>query len=1784
MFLVIFLTSCNVPERICQHIRHGKKEGRFKEEKHKGLYNQIISSPHACEESSCYPATGNLLIGREDKLQATSTCGLHDAKRYCIVSHLQEKKKCFFCDSRPHQKNNPVLYHGIENIVSRIGKKKKTWWQSENGVENVAIQLDLEAEFHFTHLIITFKTFRPAAMLIERSHDFGQTWKVYQYYAYDCAESFPGVPLGPRQHINDVVCDSHYSGVEPSTEGEVIFRVLPPNIPVVDPYSISVQNLLKMTNLRINFTKLHTLGDNLLDSREKIKEKYYYSIYDMTVRGSCSCYGHASRCIADEHDQLPRTDMVYGKCECTHNTKGSNCEKCEDLFNDQQWQPAIGRQTNACKKCNCHGHATKCHFDPAVFEATGRISGGVCDDCQHNTMGRLCEQCKPFFFQDPGREPHDPHICQPCDCDPQGSLDDGICDSHTDAFLGLTAGSCHCKANVEGWRCDRCKNGFWNFQAENPDGCEACTCDTLGTIDNQGCNVYTGECVCKRNVVGRDCNQCLPEYWGLSADEEGCKACDCDPGGALESNCDVKTGQCRCRYHVIGRRCDQPEPGYFVADLDYLVYEAELGKGSSDCQVLVREPYADRDSSWTGLGFMRVFEGSTLEFDINDVPASMEYDIVIRYESQVRTHWQEARVTLERPGPIDPTGACANTIPHDDKKVVSLPHDERYVVVYPPTCLEKGKNYKLIIDFKHYDRETDTPSASVLIDSVVLIPRADSIPFFQGTPINEYRRQEYERLRCGSAYYNVLRPVPHDVCKKYLYSIGFYVYGEAQECECDPMGSLSTQCDLLGGKCPCKSHVVGRKCDRCAPGTYGFGPAGCRPCDCNSIGSLDNFCDVQSGQCKCRPSTYGQQCNKCQPGFWNYPNCQRCDCNGNADTCDTNTGYCIDCRDYTAGPKCDRCEVGFYGDPRIGIRIPCRPCSCPDTINSGINHARGCDIDPHTQNIICHCDIGYSGEKCDRCSDNYYGNPSESGGICQECNCNNNIDIAEPGNCNPKTGECLKCLYNTDGYYCERCKPGYFGDATRQQCRDCGCSILGTDPNGGYCNPETGQCPCLPNVEGLDCSVCAPNYWKIASGMGCEPCNCDQLGSYSSQCNEFTGECSCKIGHGGQRCDECERNYWGDPNLQCYPCECNHEGSASSQCHRSNGTCVCIEGVAGDRCDQCARGYTGHSPHCEPCGECFNNWNDIIQELKDRTLRLIDAAQRIKQTGTTGAYTKEFEEMEEQLKEVREILASANITGSDIEDLQILVNQIRSNLTDSQNLLDSIENELENTNQRIANANLALSDLRKRKDSLEHDSELMKNNATILQEANVEGALNITKEAQRRSRAAESEVRDAQTTLYKSEGNRGRTERLLGRTADRYNQTYYENELALNKTEAKINELENQIPDINVLVCGERTRINECGGLCGGANCPTCGSESCTEGAVSKARSALELAKDSERILKTNEKNARELLTAVKEAEKDAEEALNEAQLAFQRAQAAKNQSENVSAELEQLLDNLDKFLTSEGARPSEIRTLAEDCLKLSISLQPHQITELAEQINDTIQSLTNIDAILQETADDKNIAKSLKDRADRAKKDADAILDIAKKVLDALEKAKEAQELARDAINKAREDIRTAKTDLAEINSETRAAEDTASKSMEDIEGLKNRLIPLKKQFTENELNARKANDEAEKAGKLADEAEVNAIELERKYNETLQKLNGKAKLSDDAKNRAENLRRRAMNLAEDANSKLTELQAMEDEFDKNERRLKDYSDILDKLNQEMMDHLNVIEERSAHYRVCQP
>lgn len=80
----------------------------------------------------------------------------------------------------------------------------------------------------------------------------------------------------------------------------------------------------------------------------------------------------------------------------------------------------------------------------------------------------------------------DPACSPACDCDPEGSLDGGLCDGADDPARGLIAGQCRCKEHVQGPRCDRCKPGFFGLSAANPQGCQR-TYHCQGGGCPQGC-------------------------------------------------------------------------------------------------------------------------------------------------------------------------------------------------------------------------------------------------------------------------------------------------------------------------------------------------------------------------------------------------------------------------------------------------------------------------------------------------------------------------------------------------------------------------------------------------------------------------------------------------------------------------------------------------------------------------------------------------------------------------------------------------------------------------------------------------------------------------------------------------------------------------------------------------------------------------------------------------------------------------------------------------------------------------------------------------------------------------------------------------------------------------------------------------------------------------------------------------------------------------------------------------------------------------------------------------
>uniref|UniRef100_A0A673UBS2 Laminin subunit beta-1 n=1 Tax=Suricata suricatta TaxID=37032 RepID=A0A673UBS2_SURSU len=1699
---------------------------------------------YGCAEGSCYPATGDLLIGRAQKLSVTSTCGLHKPEPYCIVSHLQEDKKCFICNSQDpyHETLNPDS-HLIENVVTTFAPNRlKIWWQSENGVENVTIQLDLEAEFHFTHLIMTFKTFRPAAMLIERSSDFGKTWGVYRYFAYDCEGSFPGISTGPMKKVDDIICDSRYSDIEPSTEGEVIFRALDPAFRIEDPYSPRIQNLLKITNLRIKFVKLHTLGDNLLDSRMEIREKYYYAVYDMVVRGNCFCYGHASECAPVDGINEEVEGMVHGHCMCRHNTKGLNCELCMDFYHDLPWRPAEGRNSNACKKCNCNEHSSSCHFDMAVYLATGNVSGGVCDDCQHNTMGRNCEQCKPFYFQHPERDVRDPNLCERCTCDPAGSQNGGICDGYTDFSAGLIAGQCRCKLHVEGEHCELCKEGFYGLSAEDPFGCKSCACNPLGTIPGGNpCDSETGYCYCKRLVTGQHCDQCRPEHWGLSNDLDGCRPCDCDLGGALNNSCSPESGQCACRPHVIGRQCNEVESGYYFTTLDHYIYEAEEANFGPGVSIVEREYVQDRIPSWTGAGFVRVPEGAYLEFFIDNIPYSMEYDILIRYEPQLPDRWEKAVIMVQRPGKVPTSSRCGNTIPDDDNQVVSLSPGSRYVVLPRPVCFEKGVNYTVRLELPQYtSSDSDLESPYTLIDSLVLMPFCKSLDIFtvggsgDGLVTNS-AWETFQRYRCLENSRSVVKTPMTDVCRDIIFSISALLHQTGLACECDPQGSLSSVCNPSGGQCECRPNVVGRTCDRCAPGTFGFGPSGCKPCECHLQGSVNAFCDPATGQCHCFQGVYTRQCDRCLPGYWGFPSCQPCQCNGHADDCDSATGACSGCQDYTTGHNCERCLAGYYGDPIIGSGDHCRPCPCPDGPDSGRQFANSCYQDPVTLQLACVCNPGYIGSRCDDCASGFFGNPSDVGGSCQPCQCHGNIDTTDPEACDRETGRCLKCLYHTEGDQCQLCRLGYYGDALRQDCRKCVCNYLGTVQdhcNGSdcQCDKTTGQCSCLPNVVGQNCDRCAPNTWQLASGTGCDPCNCDPSHSFGPSCNEFTGQCQCMPGFGGRTCSECQELFWGDPNVECRACDCDPRGIETPQCDQSTGRCVCVEGVEGPRCDKCTRGYSGVFPDCAPCHECFAVWDVIVAELTNRTQKFLERAKALKISGVIGPYRETVDSVEKKVNEIRDILAQSPATEplKNIGDLFEEAEKLTKDVTDK---MAQVEVKLSDTASQNNSTARELDSLQTEAESLDNTVKELAEQLEFIKNSDIRGALDsITKYFQMSVEAEErvnASTTDSNSTVDQSTLTRERVEELLLERESQFREKQEEQARLLDELAGKLQSLD--LSAVAEMTCGTPPGASCSETECGGPNCRTddgekkCGGPGCS-GLVTVAHSAWQKAMDFDRDVLSALAEVEQLSKMVSEAKLRADEAKQNAQDVLQKTNATKEKVDKSNEDLRNLIKQIRNFLTQDSADLDSIEAVANEVLKMEMPSTPEQLQNLTEDIRERVESLSQVEVILQQSAADVARAEMLLEEAKRASKSATDVKVTADMVMEALEEAEKAQVAAEKAIKQADEDI----------------------------------------QGTQNLLTS--ALDG----------------EVDEKYKKVEKLIAQKTEESADARRKAEILQNEAKTLLAQANSKLQLLKDLERKYEDNQKYLEDKAQELVRLEGEVRSLLKDISQKVAVYSTC--
>ncbi|XP_054872129.1 laminin subunit alpha-2 isoform X7 [Amphiprion ocellaris] len=303
--------------------------------------------------------------------------------------------------------------------------------------------------------------------------------------------------------------------------------------------------------------------------------------------------------VANPSARGERRASAVEMCSCPPGYAGTSCEACIPGF-----RRVNGNLYNGvCEPCRCHGHTTQCH------EVTGH-----CLDCIHNTAGPHCDTCLPGYY---GNATHgSPEDCQPCACPlnlPSNNFSP-TCRLGEEGELLCD----RCQPGYTGLRCDRCSNGYYGQPTVPGGSCQPCDChDNLDLSVPGSCDPITGQCLrCRQGYGGLACNSCAEGYYGDAITAKSCQPCQCHTNGSVSEVCNKETGQCHCRENVVGRQCDECMPqthGVTTGGVCVPCHCNSFGSKSFDCdetgqcrcQPGVTGPKCDRCSR----GFFNFQEG-----------------------------------------------------------------------------------------------------------------------------------------------------------------------------------------------------------------------------------------------------------------------------------------------------------------------------------------------------------------------------------------------------------------------------------------------------------------------------------------------------------------------------------------------------------------------------------------------------------------------------------------------------------------------------------------------------------------------------------------------------------------------------------------------------------------------------------------------------------------------------------------------------------------------------------------------------------------------------------------------------------------------------------------------------------------------------------------------------------------------------------------------------------------------------------------------------------------------
>ncbi|XP_057345251.1 laminin subunit alpha-2 isoform X1 [Manis pentadactyla] len=1116
----------------------------------------------AHQQRGLFPAVLNLASNA--LITTNATCGEKGPEMYCkLVEHVPgqpvRNPQCRICNQNS---SSPYQRHPITNAIDG----KNTWWQSpsiKNGIEYhyVTITLDLQQVFQIAYVIVKVANSpRPGNWILERSLD-DVEYKPWQYHAVtdtECLTLYNIYPrTGPPSYAKDdeVICTSFYSKIHPLENGEIHISLINGR-PSADDPSPELLEFTSARYIRLRFQRIRTLNADLMmfahkDPREIdpiVTRRYYYSIKDISVGGMCICYGHARACPLD-----PVTNKSH--CECEHNTCGDSCDQCCPGFHQKPWRAGTFLTKTECEACNCHGKAEECYYDDNVarrnlsLNIRGKyIGGGVCINCTQNTAGINCETCTDGFFRPKGVSPNYPRPCQPCHCDPVGSLNEVCVKDEKHAQRGLAPGSCHCKPGFRGVSCDRCARGYMGY----PD-CKPCNCSGAGSTNEDPC---FGPCNCKENVEGGDCSRCRPGYFNLQEDNH--KGCD-------ECFCSGVSNRCQSSYWTYGNIQDMS--GWYLTDISGSIQVAPQQDGLDPPRQIsisrAEAPPALRQSYyWSApapyLGNKLTAAGGQLAFTIS-------YDL--KEEEEDREHILQFMIVLEGNDLRISTAQDEVYLQPSEEHIHVLSLKELLFAIHGTNFPVSRKEFMTVL--ANLKRLLIQISGNPGMDTVFRLSSVSlesAVPY----PADGSTAAAVEVCQCPPGYTGS----SCELCWPRHRRVNSTIFGGICEpCQC--FGHAES-CDDVTGEClNCKDHTGGPYCNKCLPGFYGDPSKGtsedCQPCACplnipsNNFSptchldrSLGLICD------ECPVGHAGPRCERCAEGYFGQPSvpggsCQPCQCNDNLDfsipgSCDSLSGSCLICKPGTTGRYCELCADGYFGDAVDAKN--CQPCRC--NVNSSFSEI--C----HAKTGQCECRPNVQGRRCDECKPETFG--LQSGRGCMPCNCNSfgskSFDCEESGQC--------WCQPGVTGKKCDRCAHGYFS-FQEGGCTACDCAYLGNN-----CDPKTGRCICPPNTIGEKCSKCAPNTWGHSITTGCKACNCSPVGSLGFQCDINTGQCNCHPKFSGAKCTECNRGHWNYPH--CNPCDCFLPGTDGTTCDSETKKCSCI-----DQTGQCTCKVNAEGVHCDRC-------------------------------------------------------------------------------------------------------------------------------------------------------------------------------------------------------------------------------------------------------------------------------------------------------------------------------------------------------------------------------------------------------------------------------------------------------------------------------------------------------------------------------------------------------------------------------------------------------------------------